>query len=55
MSDDAVLVERLIVVIHEALGGDGWAYSDYNGNELERCRSQLERAARAAIKEVKND
>lgn len=30
-----------IKALHEALGGDGWAYSNYGGNELSACRDEL--------------
>lgn len=37
--------ESLIGKIHEALGGNGWAYMNYGGNELQDCRDRLERVA----------
>ncbi len=37
--------EELIKKIHEALGGNGWAYSNYGGDELKDCREQLEKVA----------
>jgi len=30
-----------IEALHEALGGDGWAYSNYGSNELKYCRDEL--------------
>lgn len=41
-------LEAAILAIHEGLGGNGWAYSNYGGDELQDCRDDLERAARAA-------
>lgn len=37
--------EALIAKIHGALGGNGWAYTNYGGNELVDCRAELERVA----------
>lgn len=34
--------ERLIVALHEGLGGSGWAYSNYGGQELRDMRHALE-------------
>lgn len=35
--------ERLIQEVHDALGGDGWAYSNYGNNELVDMRDRLEK------------
>ncbi len=42
-------VERVARAIHEGLGGDGWAYSNYGENEWIDCRKALDEAARNAI------
>lgn len=44
----AALVEAVARAIHDAMG-DGWAYSDYSGDEWRHCRDRLDKAARAAI------
>lgn len=43
------MVNRLVQAIHEGLGGNGWAYSNYGGDELNLCRDKLEAAALAAL------
>ncbi len=35
--------------IHEGLGGNGWAYSDYGGDELNDCHDKLGGAADAIL------
>lgn len=35
-------LDRLVHVVHTALGGDGWAYSNYGMNELVSHREKLE-------------
>lgn len=47
MTDERKRIEReaLIVKIHAALGGNGWAYANWGSNELQDCREQLERVA----------
>lgn len=42
-------VERVAMAIHAGLGGNGWAYSNADGNELESMRDALIAAAKAAI------
>ena len=42
-------LEDLARAIHEGLGGDGWAYSDYGGDEFKTCHKELLNAAKAAI------
>lgn len=41
--------ERVAKAIHEALGGDGWAYSNYGGDEWNDKRDALLAAADAAL------
>ena len=41
--------EALILAIHNALGGNGWAYSNYGNDELVDCRDKLEAAANAIL------
>ena len=43
------LVERVTEEIHEGLGGGGWGYSCYGGNEEYHKAAELRSAARAAI------
>lgn len=43
------LVEKVARAIHEGLGGNGWAYTDYGGDELHNMRTELLSAARAAL------
>jgi len=43
------LVERVALAIHDGLGGDGWAYSNYGYDETKHCAEKLAAAARAAI------
>lgn len=47
MQDD--LVERVAREIHDGLGGDGWGYCCYGGNEEFHKADELRSAARAAI------
>jgi hypothetical protein len=47
MSDG--LTERVARAIHDGLGGDGWAYSNYGYDETKHCADKLAAAARAAI------
>lgn len=35
-------MDRLVRIVHEALGGDGWAYSNYGMAELVTHRAELE-------------
>ena len=44
--------EALIVEIHKALGGNGWAYANYGGDELKDCREGLERVADLMLKDL---
>ena len=48
MNDDQI-IELLILIIHTELGGDGWAYSNYGGEELISERENLENAARKVL------
>jgi len=43
------LVEKVARAIHEGLGGNGWAYTNYGGDELHSMRTELLSAARAAL------
>ena len=43
------LVERVAREIHDGLGGDGWGYCCYGGNEEFHKADELRSAARAAI------
>jgi hypothetical protein len=33
--------EQIAKLVHEALGGNGWAYTNYGGNELESRMDEL--------------
>lgn len=50
---DDDLVARVLEAIHEGLGGNGWAYTDYGGDELRSMRDALRQAAREAIAVVR--
>lgn len=43
------LVEKVAQEIHEGLGGSGWGYSCYGGNEDHHLANELQSAAKAAI------
>lgn len=43
------LRERVARAIHDGLGGNGWAYTDYAGEELVTNADELAKAADAAI------
>ena len=43
------LVEKVALEIHDGLGGGGWGYSCYGGNEEYHMIDELKSAARAAI------
>lgn len=43
------LVAALKVAIHNGLGGNGWAYSNYGQDEMLHCDDMLDGAARAVI------
>jgi Lar family restriction alleviation protein len=43
------VTEQMVRAVHEALGGDGWAYSNYGHNELRDRRPALEDAVRAIL------
>lgn len=42
-----VVTDAQIEAVHEALGGNGWAYSNYGQNELRSHREDMERVVRA--------
>jgi len=44
-------VERVALAIHMAMG-NGWAYTNYGGDEWNSCRDTLMDAASAAIDEM---
>jgi len=46
---DASLLEHAAQTIHEALGGNGWAYSNYGGDEWNSKREDLFSAAKEVI------
>jgi hypothetical protein len=41
--------EKVAKAIHYGLGGDGWAYTNYGGDELKSKHDELAAAADAAI------
>ena len=43
------LRERVAMAIHDGLGGNGWAYTNYAGEELVTNADELAKAADAAI------
>lgn len=44
--------DQLVCLIHDALGGNGWAYLNYGGDELTSQRQLLEAVADLIITEV---
>jgi hypothetical protein len=42
-------MEVAVHALHEALGGNGWAYSNYGNDELHSRRSELEAGVRAVL------
>ena len=52
MSDADKLIEAVARAIHDGLGGNGWAYTNYGGDELKTNKSELEEAARAALSAI---
>jgi len=42
-------MEAVKKAIHDGLGGNGWAYSNYGHDELNNCSDMLEGAALAAL------
>jgi len=42
-------MDAAVRALHEALGGNGWAYSNYGGDELNSERTELEAGVRAVI------
>lgn len=46
---DARIALHVASAIHQGLGGNGWAYSNYGNNEWVDCKDELFRAAYAAI------
>lgn len=49
MTDARALRERVAEAIHDGLGGNGWAYANYGGDELVTEADKLAKAASAAI------
>lgn len=49
---DEETVQAVIAAIHEGLGGTGWAYSNYGGDEQKYMAAELRAAALAAIQIV---
>ena len=41
--------EEIAWAIHDGLGGDGWAYSNYGCDEWTNCREKLDAAADAIL------
>lgn len=41
--------EKVAKAIHYGLGGDGWAYTNYGGDELKSKHDELTAAADAAL------
>lgn len=52
LTRDDKLIEAMARAIHEGLGGNGWAYTNYGGNEFVSQREYLDRAARNALQTV---
>lgn len=46
------LIETMKVSIHNGLGGNGWAYSNYGNNELYSHGPDLRRASEAALQAI---
>ena len=46
------LVEQLAKDIHDGLGGNGWAYRNYGGDEWNSCRPELRDAAKSVIERL---
>ncbi|ANC53400.1 hypothetical protein A4249_06860 [Brevundimonas sp. GW460-12-10-14-LB2] len=42
-------MDAAVRALHEALGGNGWAYSNYGGDELNSERPELEAGVRAVL------
>jgi hypothetical protein len=42
-------MEGAVRALHEALGGNGWAYTNYGNDELHSRRSELEAGVRAIV------
>lgn len=51
-TDRADETDRLVKVVHEALGGNGWAYANYGNDELTSQRSRLEAVVQALTAEL---
>lgn len=47
MAADLDGLEDAVLALHEALGGNGWAYSNYGNDELRYRRTELENGVRA--------
>lgn len=55
MLKDDLLIEELARAIHDGLGGNGWAYMNYGGDEFNSCRENLDSAARAILPIIKRE
>lgn len=49
MADKNSLKFKLRLALHEALGGNGWAYSWWGGDELESMDDTLDRGVEAIV------